>query len=263
MQGGLRLKGTEKQSGVDNPLVSVITVVYNGAKHLEQTINSILNQSYKNIEYIIIDGGSTDETVDIIKRYEDKIDYWQSERDGGIYFAMNKGISLAKGELIGILNADDFYLSDTIKKVVDADKSAKADIYYGDMQYVTENAHKLSVAKPDITKMNEMPAIFHPTCFVIKSVYDKAGVFDTQYKISADYDFLLRCLKKNFSFHYIPVALTCFRLGGMSGSCASNIEGYKIMKVHKTGHHKKIIFRAIKCYVKTFIKKIIHLKRSK
>jgi glycosyltransferase involved in cell wall biosynthesis len=263
MQGGLILTGIEKQSGINNPLVSVITVVYNGAKHLEQTINSVLTQSYKNIEYIIIDGGSTDETVDIIKRYEDKIDYWQSERDGGIYFAMNKGISLAKGELIGILNADDFYLPDTIEKIITTNKTFQADIYYGDMQYITENAHKLSVAKPDITKMNEMPAIFHPTCFVRKSVYDKAGVFDTQYKISADYDFLLRCLRKNFSFYYIPEVFTCFRLGGMSGSCASNIEGYKIMKVHKTGHHKKIILRTIKCYVKTFIKKIIHLKRSK
>src|ERR1700742_4639960 len=115
MQGGLRLKGIKKQSEIDNPLVSVVTVVYNGAKHLEQTINSVLNQSHKNVEYIIIDGGSTDGTLDIIKRYEDKIDYWQSERDGGIYFAMNKGVSLAKGELIGILNADDFYLLDTAK----------------------------------------------------------------------------------------------------------------------------------------------------
>ncbi|HKC67578.1 MAG TPA: glycosyltransferase family 2 protein, partial [Bacteroidia bacterium] len=146
MQGGIRLKGAEKQSGSGNPLVSVITVVYNGAKHLEQTINSVLDQEYKNVEYIIIDGGSADGTIDIIKRYEDKVDYWQSERDGGIYFAMNKGISLAKGELIGILNADDFYLPDTVRKVVDADKFAKADIYYGDMQYVTENAYKLSVA---------------------------------------------------------------------------------------------------------------------
>jgi hypothetical protein len=111
--------------------------------------------------------------------------------------------------------------------------------------------------------MNEMPAIFHPTCFVRKSVYDKAGMFDTKYKISADYDFLLRCLKQNFSFHYIPEVFTCFRLGGMSTSCASNIEGYKIMKVHQTGHHQKIIFRGIKCYVKTFIKKVINLGRTK
>jgi len=255
--------GLHKKNETGLPLVSIITVVFNGAKHIEQTIKSVLGQSYANIEYIIIDGGSTDNTLEIIKRYEDKIDYWQSERDGGIYFAMNKGISLAKGELIGIINADDYYLPDTVAKVIESDKAQHADIYHGDMQYITESGDALSSAKPDITKMNEMPAIFHPTCFVKKKVYDKAGLFDTQYKISADYDFLLRCLKQNFSFHYIPQTLTCFRLGGMSGSCASNIEGYKIMKVHQTGHHKKIIFRTIKCYVKTFLKKMINLGSSK
>jgi glycosyltransferase involved in cell wall biosynthesis len=260
LKGGV---GLHKKSEPDLPLVSIITVVYNGAKHIEQTINSVLSRSYKNIEYIIIDGGSTDGTVDIIKQYESKIDYWQSERDNGIYFAMNKGISLAKGELIGILNADDYYLPDTIAKIIEADKLNHADIYYGDMQYISEGGELLSAAKPDISKMNEMPAIFHPTCFVRKSVYDKAGMFDTQYKISSDYDFLLRCLKQNFSFHYIPDVLTCFRLGGMSGSCASNIEGYKIMKVHKTGHHREVIIRGIKCYVKTFIKKVINLGRTK
>jgi glycosyltransferase involved in cell wall biosynthesis len=260
LKGGI---GLYKKSEADLPLVSIITVVYNGDKYIEQTINSVLNRSYKNIEYIIIDGGSTDNTIEIIKRYEDKIDYWQSEKDDGIYFAMNKGISLAKGELIGILNADDYYLSGTITKVVKTHKTNYADIYYGDIQYVSESGELLLPATPDISKMNEMPAIFHPTCFVRKSVYDKAGMFDTKYKISADYDFLLRCLKQNFSFHYIPEVFTCFRLGGMSTSCASNIEGYKIMKVHQTGHHQKIIFRGIKCYVKTFIKKVINLGRTK
>ncbi len=260
LKGGI---GLHKKSESGLPLVSIITVVFNGAKHIDQTINSVLTQSYKNIEYIIIDGGSTDNTIEVIKQYESKIDYWQSERDNGIYFAMNKGISLAKGELIGILNADDYYLPDTIAKIIEADKLNHADIYYGDMQYISEGGELLSAAKPDISKMNEMPAIFHPTCFVRKSVYDKAGMFDTQYKISSDYDFLLRCLKQNFSFHYIPDVLTCFRLGGMSGSCASNIEGYKIMKVHQTGHHREVIIRGIKCYVKTFIKKVINLGRTK
>jgi glycosyltransferase involved in cell wall biosynthesis len=247
----------------DNPLISIITVVYNGAKHIEQTIFSVLNQSYNNIEYILIDGGSTDGTVDIIKRYESKIAHWESEKDNGIYFAMNKGISLAKGDLIGILNADDFYLPDTLAKVVETNKLYRADIYHGDMQYISESNNMLFIAKPDITKMNEMPAISHPTCFVRKSVYEKVGVFDTQYKISADYDFLLRCIRQNSSFYYIPAVLTCFRVGGMSSSCASNIEGYKIMKIHQTGHHRAVIIRGIKCYVKTFFKKIINLNGNK
>ena len=107
--------------------------------------------------------------------------------------------------------------------------------------------------------MKEMPAVFHPTCFVKSAVYQKIGMFDTRYKISSDYDFLLRCLDSNYLFYAIPQTLTCFRLGGMSASCASNLEGYRIMKEHKTGHHRKIIFRTLICYLKTFLKKIIHL----
>src|ERR1700739_123500 len=143
--------GLHKTNQPHLPLVSIITVVYNGSKYIEQTINSVLNQSYKNIEYIIIDGGSTDDTLNIIKRYESKIDYWQSEPDEGIFFAMNKGISLAKGELIGIINADDFYLPGTVKNVVEADNVYHADIYHGDMQYISEKGEPLSSAKPDIT----------------------------------------------------------------------------------------------------------------
>lgn len=256
--GGTRLKGIEKQSCPGEPLVSIITVVLNGEKHLEQTICSVLEQDYKNIEYIIIDGGSTDSTPDIIKRYEDRIDLWQSGRDGGIYFAMNKGIALAKGELIGIINADDFYKPGAIRKVVEADAEHHASVYYGDMELVQE---PLLTMKPDITKMDEMPAIFHPTCFVKRSVYEQAGAFDTQYRISADYDFLLRCIRKGYAFHYVPATLTAFRPGGMSASCASNIEGYRIMKTHQTGYHRSVVWRAMKCYVKTFVKKIIHLRK--
>jgi glycosyltransferase involved in cell wall biosynthesis len=113
-EGGLRINGKYKSGTREMPLVSIITVVLNGAKYIEQTIKSILDQNYANIEYIIVDGGSTDGTLEILKRYNDKIDYWVSERDKGIYFAMNKGISFAKGELIGILNADDFYLEGAV-----------------------------------------------------------------------------------------------------------------------------------------------------
>jgi len=264
MKGGLRLKGKEKSASAQGPLVSIITVVLNGEKHIEQTIKSVLNQTYSNIEYLIIDGGSKDRTLDILKRYEDKIDYWKSEPDKGIYFAMNKGISLSKGKIIGILNADDFYMEDAVTKIIEAHCKQEADIYYGDMLLVEENtsASPKNRMKPDISKMNEKPAIFHPTCFVKESVYEKAGLFDTQFKISSDYDFLLRCIRKNFKFHYVPEVITAFRAGGISASCASNIEGYKIMKMHKTGYHRAVIFRGIKCYVKTFLKKILHLKKK-
>jgi glycosyltransferase involved in cell wall biosynthesis len=259
MQGGSRTIGIEKKAETNLPLVTIITVVLNGEKHIEQTMNSVLNQRYSNIEYIIIDGGSIDNTINIIEKYNNKLDYWQSEKDKGLYYAMNKGISLAKGELIGILNADDYYSEDAINFVVDAYLTSHADILHGDILLMTD---KESVRmKPDIRKMKEQPSIFHPTCFVKKTVYDAIGTFDTRYKISADYDFLLRCLKHNYSSQYIHEVLTCFRSGGMSASCASNIEGYKIMKFHQTGYHQAVIWRGVKCYVKTFVKKIINLRK--
>ena len=260
MTGGLRINGVEKKPNEGQPLVSIITVVLNGEKHIEQTINSVLSQSYPNIEYLIIDGSSTDSTLSIIKKHEDKIDYWQSKRDKGIYFAMNEGISLAKGEIIGILNADDFYLENAVSNIVEAQHKNNADVYYGDILFVDDTSSSETRMKPDISKMNEKPSIFHPTCFVKKSVYDKTGLFDTQFRISSDYEFLLRCIRANCKFQYVEQPITAFRGGGISGSCASNIEGYKIMKMHKTGYHKAVIFRGIKCYVKTFLKKIIHLK---
>ena len=114
INGGLRTKGITKNSTAEKPLISVVTVVYNGEKTLEQTILSVVNQTYNNVEYIIIDGGSKDNTLDIIKKYEDKIDYWQSEPDKGIYDAMNKGIKLATGEFIYILGCDDFLIDKDI-----------------------------------------------------------------------------------------------------------------------------------------------------
>lgn len=257
MKGGLRMNHIFKTTSAEAPLVSIVTVVLNGSAHLEQTIRSVLEQSYSPIEYIIVDGGSTDGTLDIIRKYESKIDYWQSEPDKGIYDAMNKGIALATGEIIGIINADDYYTPDAVQQVMDKRKSGNADLFYGDMLVLTGDTQ--SLMKPDITKMDEKPSIFHPSCFVSKKVYDAAGTFDTRYKISADYDFLLRCLKQKYRFSYVSHPLTVFRPGGMSASCASNIEGYHIMKVHHTGFHRQVIGRAIRCYVKTFLKKVIHL----
>lgn len=256
MQGGLRINGKQKQSELNLPLVSIITVVLNGELFIEQTINSVLQQNYSNIEYIIIDGGSSDNTLNIIKQYETKIDYWQSAKDNGLYFAMNKGISMAKGNIIGILNADDYYTIDTVKNVVESYIQTSADVFHGDISLIS-NSNPIRI-KPNYDAMFQQPSIFHPTCFVKKTVYEAIGAFDTNYKISADYDFLLRCMKNNYTFQYIPQILCYFRYGGMSASCYSNIEGYKIMKKHQTGYHKQVIWRTVKCYVKTFVKKIIN-----
>jgi glycosyltransferase involved in cell wall biosynthesis len=259
--GGVRIKGKKRQTEPGKPLVSVITVVLNGEKHIREAIESVLNQSYSNIEYIVIDGGSSDRTLEILESYGDRIDYWQSEKDGGIYFAMNKGIQLAAGEIIGILNADDLYLTDTVQKIIDADARQQPEVYYGDMHILKINGGE-EILHSDIAVMKERPGILHPTCFVRNSVYKKIGMFDTRYRISSDYDFLLRCVESNLKFQYLPEVLTVFRPGGMSASCAVNIEGYKIMKEHKTGHHRAVFMRGIKCYVKTFLKKILFLNKA-
>lgn len=259
MQGGLRTQGIEKKSEPNLPLVSIITVVLNGEKFLEQTFQSVFSQTYPNIEYLVIDGGSTDHTLNIIKKNESKIDYWVSEKDGGIFFAMNKGIELSKGEWIGILNADDYYSPDTVQLVMNNALKTKANIVHGDILLITDTTQ--TRMSPDISLMSQQPSIFHPTCFVKKEVYHSIGKFDTQYKISSDYDFLLRCVQKNCKFEYIPEILSHFRPGGMSGKCASNIEGYKIMKHHQTGYQNQVIWRAIKCYSKTFLKKLINLRK--
>jgi glycosyltransferase involved in cell wall biosynthesis len=174
---------------------------------------------------------------------------------------MNKGITQAKGDIIGILNADDYYLEDSVKTVVEANKVNNVDVYHGDMLSINELPHKEERIKPNETKMNEKPSIFHPTCFVKKSVYQKIGNFDTRFKISSDYEFLLRCIKNKVRFNYVPQLITAFRVGGMSASCYSNVEGYKIMKMHNTGYQNQVIWRGIKCYIKTFIKKIIKFKK--
>lgn len=260
MQGGLRGTNKEKHTTEQGPLVSIITVTYNAERYLNQTIKSVLSQSYQNVEYIIIDGGSTDNTLSIIKQYEHQIDYWQSEPDKGIYDAMNKGINLAKGELIGILNADDFYFEHTVKYIVNAYQKLRADVYHGDMLCLSPDQTTETRLIPNIEHMRQKPSVFHPTCFVKKTVYEQIGVFDTRFKISSDYEFLLRCLHHHQVFYYIPELITAFRQGGMSSSCYSNVEGYRIMKRYRTGYQNAVIWRGITCYVKTFIKKIIHLK---
>ncbi|MBK3333194.1 glycosyltransferase [Persephonella atlantica] len=224
------------------PLVSVITVVYNGERYIEGTIQSVINQTYPNIEYIIIDGGSTDRTIDIIKNYEDYIDYWISEPDNGIYDAMNKGLESATGDIIGFLNSDDFYASNnTIEKVVKEFIAQKVDSVYGDLIYVnskdTSKIIRYWKSKPykrGLFKKGWHPP--HPTFFVKKEVYEKYGVFNLKFKIAADYELMLRFLEKyQISSSYISEVLVKMRIGGKSNKnikniIQANIESYKAWK---------------------------------
>jgi glycosyltransferase involved in cell wall biosynthesis len=216
-EGGLRTKGLFRNSFKNKPLISVVTIVYNGETYLEQTILSVLNQTYDNIEYIIIDGGSTDATLEIIKKYEDKIDYWVSEKDRGIYDAFNKGINLTSGLYVGLLNADDYYDLNTIKTFIQEYNSfPQGDIFYGDMYLFNEKYdRKKRMNALSLDNLDRDICVNHPTCFVRKEIYHNIQ-FDLHYALSADYDFIIRLYKKNYIFRHIHKILTNMRDGGVS-----------------------------------------------
>jgi glycosyltransferase involved in cell wall biosynthesis len=197
----------------NNPLVSIITVVFNGVKHIEQTIQSVFRQTYPHIEYIIVDGGSTDGTVPVIKKYEHQLYKWISEKDRGISDAFNKGIALATGDIIGMINADDFYEPDAVQQVVD--HFQEGEIFYGDLRLLRKERVDF-VVKGDHELLPRLMTINHPTVFVKKEVYKKLGVFDESYACAMDYDLLLRFYVNNYRFVYVPAVLANMRWDGIS-----------------------------------------------
>ena len=205
--------------------ISIITVVWNNAATIKDAIDSVLTQTYENIEYIVVDGASTDGTVEIVQSYGEKISKFISEKDKGLYDAMNKGIGLSTGDIVGILNSDDFYIAnDVIEKVVKEFEEKGVDSVYADLVFVKpENLSKTvryydsSHFSPDKFAYGWMPA--HPTFFVKREIYEKYGVFKTDYKIAADYELLTRFLGKNkVSYSYIKEPIVKMRIGGASTS---------------------------------------------
>ena len=195
---------------------SVITVVYNDAELLEKTIKSVISQSHKNVEYIVIDGGSTDETLDVIKQYEDYITHWVSEKDSGIYDAMNKGIDLANGDWLNFMNAGDVFSgSDTLVKVLKHACVGK-DVVYGDRYYIKKEKRTLQKAKNINTIFQRMP-FGHQSAFVRKDVIKKHKFNDT-YKFAADYDLLLNLYLSGYQFEYMGFPVCDFLSGGESES---------------------------------------------
>ena len=223
--GGLRTKGIEKNQPSGDPLISVITVVFNGAATLENTILSVIGQAYKNVEYIIIDGGSTDATLDIIRMYEDNIDYWASEKDAGIYDAMNKGIALAKGDYIGMLNADDYFSNTSSLEIIATRfKANDVDAVFSCLDIVdpTNSArvlrkYRVSRYSPFMLRIGVMPP--HPTFYCKRSCYEKAGLYRTDYRIAADFEMLIRLLlKQHITWEFVNETTIKMRSGGLSSS---------------------------------------------
>ncbi|MFA6630024.1 MAG: glycosyltransferase family 2 protein [Sulfuricurvum sp.] len=228
--GGCRLKGHLKSSRQDKPLFSVVTVVFNGENTLERTILSVIDQNYDNIEYIIVDGNSKDHTLDIIKQYNDQIDYWISEPDTGIYNAMNKAIGLCTGDYIGFLNADDWYEPDTFGYIVENLKN-DVDYFFGDLDVVDEEGILKSHFTVNLDNYKHHMPIPHPALFVKKNILAKLK-FDESYRIAADYDFVIKLINQGFTYLYLKKKITNFCLGGISTSTNTNVEMFKVQKSH-------------------------------
>lgn len=207
------------------PKVSIITVCFNSARTIRNTIESVISQDYPNIEYIIIDGGSSDETVAIVKEYADRIAVIVSESDRGIYDAMNKGVALASGEIVGMLNSDDVYINEhVVSELMKTMQDAGADSVFADLVIVDPidpgkvlRYYDSSYFTPSKFRFGWMPA--HPTFFVKKSLYDKVGPYSLDYKISADYEMLIRLLwVEKATYAYLPKPVVRMRHGGASTS---------------------------------------------
>ena len=202
------------------PLVTIITVCYNCEETIRETIESVLHQTYSKIEYIIVDGVSTDRTLEIVKEYEPLFEgrmRYISEKDHGIYNAMNKGIRMAGGQLIGIINGDDYYETDAVETAVKHMTTARYKVIYGYMRVVKGNTLKYIAKENHKNLKNEM--IPHPTCFVTRKIYQKYGLFLEWFKVAADYELMLRlCGKNDVIFTQIQKVQAYFRLGGASDS---------------------------------------------
>ncbi len=244
--------------------VTIITTTNNSANSLSTCINSVLNQSYEDIEYIIIDNCSTDATLDIAKSYLDQISRIVSEEDEGIFDAMNKGIKLASGDIIGFLNSDDFYADNkVIEDVVNKFTEDNCMAVYSDLQYVAQNNNNKLIRnwiagpyKSNLLLKGWMPP--HPTFFVKRECYLKYGLYNTNYKIASDYELMIRFLHQHkISISYINRVLVKMRLGGKSNRSVKNIiqkskEDLAIIKAAKIGGYKTLLLKNL-CKVKQFL----------
>ncbi len=225
IKGGLRTKGNYKYSSIEKPLISIITVVINGAATLRDTIESVLSQTYDNLEYIVVDGGSNDGVIDILQQYEHAIDYWVSEKDNGIYDAMNKGIALSSGEYVGTMNADDlFATSDVVQSLADRLKATNTDAIFSSLNIVDKNninklirKYRVEKLSPWLLRIGVMPP--HPTFYCKRSCLERAGAYKTDYHIAADFEMLVRlCIKQKISWEFLDKVTVIMRSGGISNS---------------------------------------------
>ena len=245
--------------------ISIITITFNSAKTIRRALESVQSQTYKDIEHVVVDGASTDGTRQIIESYaaEHKNVRWISEPDEGIYNAINKGIAMATGDVIGFLHSDDvFYSPDSIGQIADAFADADTDVAYGDLQYCHDGKvvrrWKSNDFHPRALKYGWMPP--HPTVYVRKEVYAQVGKYDEWFRISADYDMMLRIFTAGYKTHYIPEVLVSMETGGASNKntrarLSKTQEDYIVLKKNHVGAgYLTVAFKQLR-KVKQFLRK--------
>ena len=252
--------------------ISLISVTYNSDKTLAYTIESVLSQTHSEIEYIVVDGASKDKTVSIIKQYEPLFNgrmKWISEKDKGLYDAMNKGIRMATGDVVGILNSDDFFTSNDVLEKVSAAfiQDSQLDAIYGDVHFVNPDDlnkcvryYSSKIFKRHLMKLGFMPA--HPSFYIRKECFGKYGMYKTDYKIAADFEFLLRVIyKEKIKTRYLPIDMVTMRTGGAS---TSGLESHKrIMKEHLRAFQENGLYTNYFLLSLRYIYKIVELLYSK
>ena len=262
LQNKIRLYVSSQSSPITYlPLITVITVVLNGEKTLEETIKSVISQTYPNVEYIIIDGGSTDGTLDIIKKYEDYIDYWVSEPDEGIYDAMNKGIAISFGEWLNMLNSGDLYYNSMVIENIYT-KEIDMDVYGIAGSWVCDYEGNIFLYLPDPYKMLEKPGwhINHQAFFYRKITHKILGLYSTDYELTSDHEYFLRLLVNKLKITTHNSILIKFDLNqNLSDSVKSKWEDFLIRKKYLGFNLKGLIisfFTILKLNIRKFLEKI-------
>jgi len=245
--------------------ISIITVCYNSASTIEKTIQSVASQRYQNIEYIIVDGNSKDNTIDIIKKHENNITKWISEPDKGLYDAMNKGLALATGDLIGILNSDDtFYSVNVVEEIAEFHENNNIDASVGNIIQHKEDGKVVRMYSskfwsPEKLRIGFMPP--HPSIFFERKLFSKFGNYDLGFKIGADYELITRFfLKNNISWKYSNITTTAMLVGGLSSSGSSS---YKLItkEIQKALKMNQLEFSSFKIKMRFFWKIVGFLKK--
>jgi len=240
---------------INNPKVSIITVVHNNKEGLEKTINSVASQTYQNIECIVIDGRSNDGTIDVIKKYQDKIDYWVSEQDKGIYDAMNKGAKKATGDYLYFLNSGDYFYNSEVLSKISKHFIENYDLILGNVIRLYPNYKNL--CKPNIKKLRwgKMPP--HPGSFIKRKIFNELNGYNIKYRSSGDLDLFYRLHKKSCSYRVVRNKVAYMPSGGFSSNKDISLpESYNIIKKHLSILHA-ISFYLRKAIIEQGAKKIL------